>query len=205
MINRIHTGGISPSLSAKLTTVEKRAEILTHASASMAEEIAAAKAVVPVASEILEIKIPVYPGIVTSDARVTLVTLTPDMARELLALNWERNRKSRPGFVKYLAEQILLGRWQLTGDAICILENGKLGNGQHRCEAVVLANMPVQILLLRNVSIEAYKVMDNGNKCSVADNLNLPTPFVSLPAVPIPAHPLKISRMLLPGGRRHTI
>jgi hypothetical protein len=110
---------------------------------------------------------------------VGIESITPNLARIFYNLNWEMNRPPRPAFVKFLVEQIRLGRWQITGDCICILENGKLGNGQHRCEAIIRANITVRNIVAWGITLEAYKVMDNGNKRSMGDNLGLSAAIVS--------------------------
>ena len=107
-------------------------------------------------------------------ATIQNIILTPAKARELLAINTEeRQRYKRQAFVEFLAEEIRNDRWTITNDAITVLENGKLGNGQHRCGAVVEANLPVRVFLAENMPMESFANTDQGIKRSQYDNLGL--------------------------------
>lgn len=72
------------------------------------------------------------------------VTITPELAEGLLAMNTE-NRRLRPSHVAYLARAIERGEWQMPPDAIMVSDSGKLLNGQHRLTAVVRSGKPVRL------------------------------------------------------------
>jgi hypothetical protein len=106
------------------------------------------------------------------NATVENIVLTPKLARELDALNVD-NRTKRIGFAEYLERLIRAGKWTLTNDCITILENGKLGNGQHRIDGVIRADMPVRVFLARNMPDVSYENTDVGIKRAQFDNLRM--------------------------------
>ena len=62
---------------------------------------------------------------------VKLVTVTPDMAFEMLEKN-TRNRKVDEKRVRQYAKDMKSSRWALNGSTIVIAEDGTLLDGQHR-------------------------------------------------------------------------
>lgn len=103
-------------------------------------------------------------------SRVELVT--PALAREWLKLN-TRNRPIRQAAVADLAKAIERGEWKVTHQGIGFDENGILVDGQHRLEAIVKANRPVEIMVTWGVPAEAFTVMDTGRKRNMGDVLAL--------------------------------
>ena len=95
-------------------------------------------------------------------------TVTPEMAKVYLQKNTD-NRNKRGWWVSGLANMIKRGEWIPTHQGVAFSKSGKLLDGQHRLEAIVEANMPVQMLVTTGVSDEAYKVLDNGIKRTLAD------------------------------------
>lgn len=105
------------------------------------------------------------------NASVEIETITPVMAATMLENRFEGQRAVRTGQVQRLASAIRSGNWKVTGDAITLIK-GKLGNGQHRCEAIVLAGVPCKALILRTTEESLFDVMDSGISRTVADALN---------------------------------
>jgi hypothetical protein len=99
--------------------------------------------------------------------------VTPDIAREWLKVN-SGNRNVRQATVKYLADQIRVGRFERIGDGIDFHYDGRLLNGQHRLLAIIMADMAVELLVVPGLSDEAYTVRDRGNNKSASDVLHLP-------------------------------
>jgi hypothetical protein len=108
---------------------------------------------------------------------VSMVMMTPKRAEELLESN-QNNRAVRVHYVKFLAEQILRGQWELTTDAIGIRQDGRLANGQHRLSAIVLAGktdpeIVCPILLAMDITDSAFRVLDVGVKRTAGDALGI--------------------------------
>lgn len=106
------------------------------------------------------------------------ILLTPEMARELLAHNYHKNRKIRKSAVDRIKQDILADRWNpelsFYQDPIMVTEDGILMNGQHRCMAVVQANRAVSTYWQRNVPESIYKMLDGGTVRSAADYCDAP-------------------------------
>lgn len=94
-------------------------------------------------------------------AKHSEVTVTPELAKEWLKLN-TRNRKVSPIRVKGYADQMKAGAWRITGQAIQFDTDGVLIDGQHRLEAVVMANVPVRMAVVRELEPEVREVIDTG-------------------------------------------
>lgn len=105
---------------------------------------------------------------------VTIETITPERAQELLQNPLEGQRHVRKRHAERLSEEILHGRFRLSCDAIVIV-SGKLANGQHRLSAVVIAGRSVQFLVLRTNDADLFKVIDSGVKRTVGDVLGVPS------------------------------
>ena len=99
----------------------------------------------------------------------TIETVTPELAREWLAMN-TRNRLKKPGKIKQYARDMAAGRWQLNGEAIKFDLNGILLDGQNRLSAVILAECAVQMLVIRGLDSDVQITMDSGAGRTAADN-----------------------------------
>ena len=99
-----------------------------------------------------------------------VLRITPDDARKLLNAN-TNNRNIRESRVEQHVGTIERGEWRLTGDAICIAEDGRILNGQHRLEALVRTNKPLLFTVLRNCPEESFDVMDQGTPRTNVDVL----------------------------------
>lgn len=94
--------------------------------------------------------------------------VTPAMAKVYLERNTD-NRNKRGWWVSGLANMIKRGEWIPTHQGVAFSESGKLIDGQHRLEAIIEANIPVEMLVTTGVRDDAYKVLDNGIKRTMAD------------------------------------
>jgi hypothetical protein len=97
-----------------------------------------------------------------------VLLVTPEMAKAYLEKNTD-NRNKRGWWVSGLANQIKRGEWIPTHQGVGITKSGKLVDGQHRLEAIVEANIAVEIMVTTGVRDDAYKVLDNGIKRTMAD------------------------------------
>lgn len=90
---------------------------------------------------------------------ITLETITPGRAREMLELN-TRNRRIKPEDVEYLAGCIERGEWVVNGETLKFLDSGQLGDGQHRLGAVMLSGVTIETLVVRGLSEKAFDSVD---------------------------------------------
>jgi hypothetical protein len=112
------------------------------------------------------------------NVRHEVILVTPALAEEMLKRNTS-NRNIRPNWVEYLARQIIVGGWKLTTDAVGIRKDGVLTNGQHRLLAVIKADIPAIMLVVRGIEADAYLVTDRGRSRSLNDVLKLGTPLIA--------------------------
>lgn len=87
-------------------------------------------------------------------------TITPEIARKYLS-SMVSNRTLSIDRVKTYARAMQCKQWPL-GDPIKFLDDGRLYDGQHRLQAVIMANCPVEMIVIRNMPLEACYVADRG-------------------------------------------
>ncbi len=103
---------------------------------------------------------------------VQIMSVTPKMASQWLDTN-THNRNIRQRLVESYARDMVAGDWQLTGESIKFSADGLLLDGQHRLLAVVMADVKVDMLIVRGVSATSQEVMDSGAKRQASDALHL--------------------------------
>lgn len=86
--------------------------------------------------------------------------VTPEVAALYLQSNGKNYRKISRAVIKRYAEDMKAGRWEMNGEAIVFDENGLLKNGQHRLAAIIQADIPVEMCIIRGVdeSVNAYDI-----------------------------------------------
>lgn len=98
--------------------------------------------------------------------KIAQETITPETAREYLKFNTNNYRSINKFRVMSYASDMKNGKWQLNGEAIKFDETGKLIDGQHRLQAIVIANVPVEMLVIRGVE-EGVNLYDIGSTRSM--------------------------------------
>lgn len=99
-----------------------------------------------------------------------VVKLTPELAGQLLASNTKNRPVSRTTIDRY--ERIIRrGEWMLNGEPIIIFKNGQLGDGQHRCMAVLNTGIEIETVIMRGVDDDAFKTLNAGKPRSTSDVL----------------------------------
>lgn len=93
--------------------------------------------------------------------RMEIMEVTPELASKWLTKN-EGNRKLRPARAGAWARAILADKWELTHQGIAFSESGRLIDGQHRLEAVRVANKPIVTTVFFDVPERGFTVMDAG-------------------------------------------
>ena len=108
----------------------------------------------------------------SSEAEVSIVTMTPDMGRDLLSRNGpagtERNRSLRKNHVETLAREMAAGRWAVNGKTVKVSRSGRLIDGQHRCSASVQSGIPFTTVLVRGLDDGVFTTFDTGSKLTFA-------------------------------------
>ncbi len=103
-----------------------------------------------------------------------LQTITPEYAKELLAKN-TNNRNCKERVVRKYANEIKNDNWKLNGETIKISKSGRLLDGQHRLNAVILANKPIQTYVIDNLDENVFDSIDIGSVRTSANILEIHT------------------------------
>lgn len=97
------------------------------------------------------------------EVTLELREITPRMAALMLMSNFEGNRKIRKTVVRAYATDMREGRWEpTTNSVIQIGTDGRVYDGQHRLNAVVLANSTVPMYVNLAADPSEYMAYDNG-------------------------------------------
>jgi len=108
----------------------------------------------------------------SENPNVALVTITPEMAEEMLKKNIG-NRKINQANVNRIAADMATGNYRLNGETIKVSSNGEILDGQHRLLAAVKSGMTFRTYIVYNVERESIGTIDMGKGRSVADSLNV--------------------------------
>lgn len=93
------------------------------------------------------------------DYALAIETITPVLAESYLAQNG-RNRKILAAHVDAIARDIRSGHWMMNAQPICFSREGRLLNGQHRLSAVIKADEPIEVPVMRGLPDEAFATYD---------------------------------------------
>lgn len=97
------------------------------------------------------------------EVTLELREITPKMAALMLMSNFEGNRKIRKAVVRTYATDMREGRWEpTTNSVIQIGTDGRVYDGQHRLNAVVLSNVTVPMYVNLSANPSEYMAYDNG-------------------------------------------
>ena len=97
--------------------------------------------------------------------------VTPRIAAKMLESRFPGNRPISQHRVADYARMMADGEWDLTGDTIKFSREGELVDGQHRLSAVVQANTPVRMVVVRGVQSAAFGSIDVGRRRTAAQFL----------------------------------
>jgi hypothetical protein len=97
------------------------------------------------------------------DYTMTVETIGPDRAEEYLAAN-RGNRNIVQAHVAAMARDIRNGQWMFNAQPICFSDTGRLLNGQHRLSAVLEADQPIEVLVMRGLPEAAFPTYDKQAK-----------------------------------------
>ncbi len=113
------------------------------------------------------------------DPDAFIVTVTPDMARQMLA-NRAPNRPINNARVAEFTRIIIAGEFRLSNDAIAFDTSARLLNGQHRLMACVLSGQPIVCLVLHAIPQENFRIMDRGSRRTLNQVLTCEFPDTDL-------------------------
>lgn len=100
--------------------------------------------------------------------KITIESVTPDMAAQLLG-TMHGNRTLRKKIVEQYAREMIAGKWLLNGESVKVAANGRLVDGQHRLNAIIMAKRAVQMCVVRGVDEAAMITLDTGVGRSFSD------------------------------------
>lgn len=103
---------------------------------------------------------------------VEIIDVSPATAEDWLSRN-SRNRNLRKSVIDSYARDMSAGHWHLNGETIKIDTRGHLLDGQHRLNAVIVADVTVPMIVVRNVPESVMPTVDAGAKRTYADALRL--------------------------------
>lgn len=103
--------------------------------------------------------------------KAEVIVVTPEMAKEFLKVN-TCNRTIKKSIVRMYARDMKDGLWKLGGQGISISRSGRLLDGQHRLNAVIVADVPVTMLVCTDVEDDNVN-FDNGKSRSITDQYRL--------------------------------
>lgn len=107
------------------------------------------------------------------EARVTVMYVTPALAKDWLKKNIARNRKVVPGLVLKYAEDIRAGNWRLNGSTIVMGQSGEIIDGQHRLLAVIEAGREIRTMVAHGIPNDAFETVDSGRRRQPSDVLSI--------------------------------
>lgn len=95
--------------------------------------------------------------------------ITPAIATYYLSL-MGNNKKLRQETLMRYVQDIRNGRWKSdTGESIKFSKSGRLIDGQHRLNAIIIAGMTLVLLVARGLDDEVFDVLDTGSKRTACD------------------------------------
>lgn len=107
---------------------------------------------------------------INKNITLELVMVGPDLAAAWLGDN-HGNRNQRPRAIAAYARDIQNGDWLTTGESVKFDWDGRLIDGQHRLEAVVLTGRPIMVVVVRGLDPRVQRVLDTNAKRTAADAL----------------------------------
>jgi len=103
---------------------------------------------------------------------VYLLEVTPKLAEKWLH-NKNRNRSIHLSQLNRIKRSLVQGRWEINGETIIFDADGRLIEGQHRCQAVLDTGITLWSLAVRGIDQERFKTMGQGSKRSAGDILGI--------------------------------
>jgi len=107
-----------------------------------------------------------------TDLTVSMVYITPEIAKHYLSYN-TKNRTKSDRNIKFLTEQMKKGLYIENGESIVFDKNMKLTDGQHRLMAIIKSGKSYHIPVVKGVAVKSMATYDTGKNRSSADVLSI--------------------------------
>lgn len=104
------------------------------------------------------------------------VLITPDLAKQFLLTNVPENRNVSAKHVHDMCLDMMKGTWERSPQPICFDTEGRLIDGQHRLHALVAANVPQMMMVVRNCPPACMDHIDCGRRRSICDRIKIGYP-----------------------------
>lgn len=101
-----------------------------------------------------------------------IVEIGPPLARALLNRNQD-NRKVSDIIVESYSRDMKNDAWKFNGEPVIVSSSGELNDGQHRCEAIIMADREVECLLVVGVERESRTTVNQGKVRTLGDFLSM--------------------------------
>jgi len=108
-------------------------------------------------------------GLNCSPRNVIKIMLTPSLAKFCLERNYEGQRQINDSHIARYAAELSQDTWHWNTTGIGFLTDGKMCDGQHRCEAVIKTGVSIETFAVTGLTPEDYATLDGGKKRSTAD------------------------------------
>ena len=109
---------------------------------------------------------------ISNTIKTEIVTVTPELAGDLLQQNTGNRKVSKANYGKGL-EAMSSGEWVLNGEAIKIARDGRILDGQHRLMVAAENDLTFTTLVIYGLPPETQDTMDTGKSRTVADVLSI--------------------------------
>ena len=106
--------------------------------------------------------------------------ITPDLAKEYLMTNIAKNRNIAQKRVQFYSKQMKDGNWHQTPQGIVFDTNGCMIDGQHRLMAIIDANVPVSMTVIREAPEESFRILDSGMCRTLSFRSGIPSTNASI-------------------------
>lgn len=103
---------------------------------------------------------------------VSVEHITPELAQSYLGRNTHNRNPKKINQAK-MVQDMLNGAWMFNGATICFSSEGVLLDGQNRLLAIVTANIPQSLLVVRGLEPRAQETQDVGSARTFGDALKL--------------------------------
>jgi hypothetical protein len=115
--------------------------------------------------------------------RTEVKTITPRIARNILEKNHLNTRKLSIGKVNTYKNAMLEEEWEFNGIPLLFTENNDLLDGQHRLNALILADKTLSFTCVKGVDRKVFHTIDRGYTRTTGQVLAIEHPEINNPNI----------------------